>query len=73
MIEGQIENSILFRGVKIGEGAVIKNSILMQDTIVSRGAHLNGVITDKNVFITEKRVLAGCEALPYCLTKGSII
>ena len=28
IIEGTVENSVLFRGVKVGKGAVIKNSIL---------------------------------------------
>ena len=73
VVEGRVENSVLFRGVKIGEGCVVKNSILMQDTIVSRGAQLNAVITDKSVFITEKRALSGCDVLPYCVAKGSVI
>jgi glucose-1-phosphate adenylyltransferase len=73
VIEGRVENSILFRGVKIGEGSVVTNSIIMQDSIVSRGAKLNAVVTDKNVFITEKRALSGCDALPYCLGKSAII
>ena len=72
-VEGRVENSILFRGVKAGEGSVIRDSIIMQDTIVSRQASLSAVIADKNVFITEKRVLAGCEVLPYCIAKNSII
>ena len=33
-IDGVVENSIVFRGVKIGKGTVVKNSILLQDTFV---------------------------------------
>ena len=33
-IEGTVINSVLFRGVKVGKGTVVKNSILMQDTMV---------------------------------------
>ena len=34
-VKGRVENSILFRGVRVAEGAVIKNSILFQDTVVA--------------------------------------
>ena len=37
VIEGEVENSILFRGVKIAKGAKVKNCVLMQDTIVGEG------------------------------------
>ena len=69
-IEGVVENSILFRGVKVGKGAVIRNSIVMQDSVISDGATLDCVITDKNVIITSKRRLSGCETLPYFIQKG---
>jgi len=69
-IEGTVENSILFRGVKVGKGAVVRNSIVMQDSVISDGASIDCVITDKNVVITSKRHLAGCEDLPYIIQKG---
>ena len=37
VIEGTVENSVLFRGVKVGKGAVVKNCILMQDTVIEDG------------------------------------
>ena len=70
-IEGTVENSILFRGVKIEKGAVVKNCIIMQDTIIGANANINCVITDKNVVITAKRVLSGHESLPYHIQKGT--
>ena len=72
-IEGTVENSILFRGVKVAKGAVVKNSIIMQDTIISAKASLNCVITDKNVVITDRRQLCGCEELPYFVQKGAML
>ena len=68
-IEGTVENSILFRGVRVGKGAVVRNSIVMQDSVISEGASIDCVITDKNVVITSKRHLAGCESLPYIIQK----
>ncbi|MDR1094609.1 MAG: glucose-1-phosphate adenylyltransferase subunit GlgD [Clostridiales bacterium] len=73
VIEGEAENSVIFRGVKIGAGARVKNSILMQDAVISRNADLTCVIADKNVFVKEKRVLAGCESLPYYISKNAIL
>src|SRR5699024_9244830 len=61
IIDGTVENSILFRGVKIGKGTSVKNSILMQDTLTGENVYLNCVITDKNVVLRDGRVLSGHE------------
>ena len=73
IIEGTVDNSILFRGVKVGHGAVVKNSILFQDTIVSDNAFLNCVVTDKNAVIRDGRILSGHETLPFYIDKGRMI
>ena len=52
VIEGEVENCVLFKGVKIGKGAKVKNCVLMQDTVVEDGASLEYIITDKNVTVT---------------------
>ena len=69
IIEGTVENSIIFRGVKVCRGAVVKNSILFQDTYVCEGASLNCVITDKNVTIKDGRTLSGHESMPFYIGK----
>lgn len=58
-IEGEVYNSVIFRGSKVSKGCVIKNCILMQDTIVSEGISLEYVVTDKNVKISNKKELKG--------------
>lgn len=73
LIEGEVENSIIFRGVKICRGAVVKNSIIMQDSIISEGAKLNCMILDKNVVIRDDRVLSGHETMPFYIDKGSMV
>lgn len=73
IIEGKVENCILFRGVKIGKGTVIKNCILMTDNIVGENCNLSYVVSDKNSVIRDNRVLAGCEVQPYFINKGSLI
>lgn len=72
-IEGTVINSILFRGVKIGKNTVVRDSILMQDTVVCNSCELSYVITDKNVFIRDHNSLKGCEKVPYYLGKGQMI
>ncbi len=73
IIEGEVDNCILFRGVKVGHGAVVKNSILFQDTVVSDNVYLNCVVTDKNAIIRDGRVLSGHETMPIYVEKGRMI
>jgi glucose-1-phosphate adenylyltransferase len=70
-IEGVVENSILFRGVKVGKGAVVRNSVIMQDNIIGQNTSLNCVITDKNVVVSDRTTLGGCADLPYYIPKGT--
>ncbi|HET7658309.1 MAG TPA: glucose-1-phosphate adenylyltransferase subunit GlgD [Bacillales bacterium] len=58
-IEGTVENSILFRGVKVKKGAHIKNSIIMQKVDIESEAQLENVIADKQAHIGEKAVVVG--------------
>ena len=73
VIEGTVENSIIFRGVKVGKGCVIKNSILLQDTRVGDNVQLNCVVTDKNAVIKDGRTLSGHETMPFFIGKGMMV
>ncbi len=70
-IEGYVENSVLFRGVKIGKGAIVRNCVLMQDTVVEDGVVLENVICDKDVVITKDKKLIGDESLPVFVEKAA--
>ena len=72
-IEGEVENSIIFRGVHVGRGAVVKNCILLQDTYVGDNVSLNCVVTDKNVIVKEGRHLSGHETMPFFIDKGATV
>ena len=63
VIDGTVENSIIFRGVRVNKGAVIKNSIVMQDGIVSADATLDCCILDKTCVIREGKTLIGLSLL----------
>ena len=73
VIEGTVENSILFRGVKVGRNCTVKNCILMQDTFIGEGVNLNCVITDKDVTIRDGRNLSGHETMPFFVGKGGSV
>ena len=69
VIEGEVENSVLFRGVKIAKGAKVKNCVLMQGTVVEAGANVEYLITDKNVTITAGKEMRGTDTFPVYIAK----
>ena len=73
VIEGEVENSVLFRGVKVAKGAKVKNCVLMQDTIVGEGANLEYVITDKNVTISANKALSGTDSFQVFVAKNQTV
>jgi len=73
IIEGEVENSILFRGCKVARGTKVKNCILMQNTNVGENASLNCIITDKNVVISDRLTLSGSENHSFYIPKGTLV
>lgn len=73
IIEGEVENSILFRGVKIGKGARVKNCVLMQDTVIEAGARVEYAVTDKNVTITKDKDIKGTDTFPVYVAKYQVV
>lgn len=71
VIEGEVENSVLFRGVHIEKGVKVSNCVIMQDSKISSGTTLKYVILDKDVIIRENRELIGFETYPIYISKGS--
>ncbi len=69
-IEGTVENSILFRNVRVERGAVLKNCVIMQRGRIAAGASLENVICDKFVSISENARLSGNRYKPLVLGKG---
>lgn len=73
VIEGEIENCILFRGVKIGKGAKVRNAILMQDTVIEPGVDAEYIITDKKVTVSEGKELKGTDTFPIFVAKRQVV
>ncbi len=70
VIEGHVENSILFRGVKVARGAVVRNSILFGGTYIGENASVNCIVADKQVMLSDGCHLSGHDTLPFYIGKG---
>lgn len=73
IVEGTVENSILFRGVRIAPDAHVKNCIIMQDGQVHAGANIENCILDKQATIKRNAKLIGPEAYPIVIAKNVVI
>lgn len=73
IIEGEVENSIIFRGVQVKKGAVIKNSIIFQDSIIGEESILNFVITEKGTHVGKNVKLFGNRSHPFVSSKNEIL
>lgn len=73
VIDGTIENCVIFRGVRIEKGAVLKNCVIGQNSVIHSDAKLDCVITDKDVEIQADHVLSGYPTYPYVISKGQVV
>ncbi len=73
ILEGRVENSVLFRQVTIKEGAKIKQCLIMNDTVVGENSELNYVILDKDVVIRPGAKLVGTPSNPIIIKRGEIV
>lgn len=73
VIEGRVENSVLFRGVHVAPGAVVKNSIIMQAAEIGPDSRLNYIIMDKGVTVKQGCSLSGHDSYPVIIRKGTTV
>ena len=73
IINGTVENSVIFRGVQVEEGAVIRNSVVMQNSLVQSGVTLDHAIIDKAVIIRKNKTLMGQENYPVVVGKNAVV
>ncbi len=70
VVSGTVENSVLFRNVRIEEGAVVKNSIIMENGVIGKDSTVKYAITDKDVEVSANREIAGYSTYPIVIVKG---
>ncbi|WP_028307951.1 glucose-1-phosphate adenylyltransferase subunit GlgD [Desulfitibacter alkalitolerans] len=73
LIQGVVENSIIFRGVDIHQNAVVRNSIVISKSKVEENAYIENVILDKDVTISRSKVLKGDLRHPIFIGKKFVI
>ncbi len=71
VIDGEVENCVISKGVYVDEGAKLSNCIVMQDTKIGKDTNLNYVIIDKDVAIKDGRSLMGFDSYPIYIAKKS--
>ena len=70
---GTVVNCVVSRGVRIEKGAVVKDSILMQDTVIISNSKVEHAILDKDVIVREGKEVIGHETYPIVVPKLSIV
>ncbi len=70
IIEGTVENSIIFRNCVIQKGAVVRNSIIMRRSTICEGAELNNVICDKYATFSNGINISGSSETPIIIGKS---
>ena len=73
MLEGEVEDSVLFRQVTVEEGAEVENCIIFNDCVIGKGAELKYVVLDKDVVVTPGAKLCGTKNNPIIVKKGQIV
>ena len=73
MLDGKVENSVLFRQVTVAEGAEVEDAIVMNNCVIGEGAKLKNVILDKNVTVTPGAKLYGTKEHPIVIKKGETV
>ena len=72
-IEGTVENSVIFRGVKIGRGSKIKNAVIMQDSQIMDNCSVENAVFDKEVILRSGKKLMGQGTYPLVIGKRTIV
>lgn len=73
MIQGSVEDSVVFRGVTVSGQSKLKNCIVLQDSFISESCELENVIIDKDCLIRPGIKLIGQKEYPVVIGKGSVV
>lgn len=73
IVDGTVEHSVLFRGVKIAKGATVKNCVIMQDSLIEEGVRIENCILDKQAVIKKDGKLIGPSSYPIVISKDMVI
>lgn len=73
ILEGEVTDSVLFRQVKVGKDAIVKNSVIFQGVVIEEGAIVVNAILDKNVVVKKGVFVQGTPNNPYVVAKNDVL
>ncbi|HAN10186.1 MAG TPA: glucose-1-phosphate adenylyltransferase subunit GlgD [Clostridiales bacterium] len=73
IIEGEVKNSVLFSRVCVGAGAIVSDSIIMNDSYIGKNCLIENAILDKQVIISDNQKIIGTKENPIILKKGAVV
>lgn len=62
VIDGEVENSVIFTDVVVKNGAVIKDSVILPNVVVGQNVKIQRVIVGENVVIPDNTVVGSADA-----------
>ena len=69
IIDGDVENCVIFRDCRVERDAVLRNCVLMPGTFIGAGAKVSYCITDKSAAVRPGKTLSGADTFPVYIGK----
>ena len=73
ILNGEVDNSVLFNKVYTGDNSVVKNSIVMNDTYIGNDCRIEYAIIDKNVVMSDGKKIIGTPDNIQIISTGTVI
>lgn len=73
LIEGTVENSVIGRGCQIKKGAVVKNCVILANSIIGEDVHVENQVIDKWAQITREREIVAEAGHPGYIRRDDIL
>jgi glucose-1-phosphate adenylyltransferase len=73
VIEGEVDDCVLFRGVRVGKGSKLDHCVIMQDVVIGENCNLSHVVIDKDVVVNSGTSINGTASYPVSISKGSVV
>ncbi len=73
IINGRVQNSILFRKVYTGENSTIRNSIIMEGSFIGNNCVIENAILDKEVVVSDGKHIIGSIENPQLIAKSTVV
>lgn len=72
-IEGTLENCVVGRRVHIAEGTVLKNCVILQNSVIGANANMSKVIANKGTIVEKDQSIIGTEDNPVTIQRARAV